>query len=142
MFANPYEEYRRGNIAGKSQLQVVVMLFDGMLKFLEQAKEAIRAQDLELAHGLIAKARKIVTHLLPTVDLESGGEAAAKLYSLYVFCFTKMAEASLKKDVSDIDDVLGVLRTLRETWAELDAQEATGGNEVALAGSRQLVAAA
>ena len=127
MLPNPYEEYKRGSIAGKNELQVLVMLFDGMMKFLRQAKEAIRAKDIETSHEMLVKARRIVMHLLPTVNLESGGEAAAKLHSLYVFCFTKIAEANLKKSIADIDGVLGVVRILKETWAELEVQEARGG---------------
>jgi len=123
MSFNPYREYQAAAVTGRSAVELVVMLFEGLVRFLEQAKGRIQAKDVEGAHELLSKARKIVMHLITTVNDRDGGEAAQRLKALYLFCVERIVMANFKKNSEHIDEALRVIVILQETWAELEARE-------------------
>ena len=122
MSFNPYQAYQAASVTGRSALELVIMLFEGLVKNLEAAKEHICAQDVEGAHVTLVKAQRIVTHLIPAVN-DEGGEASAKLKGLYFFCLEKIVSANFKKSEQDIDDALRVIVILQDTWNELQTQK-------------------
>ena len=123
MSVNPYQAYQAASVTGRSTLELVVMLFEGLTKNLEGAKLRILSQDVEGAYNLLVKAQRIVAYLIPTVDEERGGEAAERLKGLYFFCLEKIVTANFKKTIEDVDDALRVVAILQETWNDLQAQE-------------------
>ena len=131
MGLNPYQAYQAASVTGRSTLELVIMLFEGLVKNLEKAKDRVRANDVEGAHILLVKAQRIVTHLIPTVNDEDGGEAAPKLKGLYFFCLEKLVTANFNKSVDDIDDALRVIVILQDTWGELHTQSRTQAQRAA-----------
>ena len=123
MSFNPYREYQAATVTGRSAVELVVMLFEGLVRFLEQAKERIQAKDIEGAHELLTKGRKIVMHLITTVNDREGGEAAQRLKALYLFCLEKIVMANFQKSTEEIDEALRVIVILQETWTELETRE-------------------
>ena len=123
MSSNPYSEYRAASVTGRSALELTIMIFDGLERFLEQAKDRAKECDSDGAQNLLRKARRIVLHLIPLVNDTDGGEAAARLRSLYFFCLEKILKASFEDEFDEIDQALKVVRILQETWTELQTQE-------------------
>ncbi len=120
---DPHLSYQNLAVAGKNQLELTLMLYDGAIGFLRKAKPCIREKRIEEAHNHLVKAKRIVAHLCTTIDLSAvppdGEELVESLQQLYMFCHERIGMANLKKNESDLDAALCVLEMLREGWGEL-----------------------
>ncbi len=115
----PYQAYQTTSIKTSSQKQLIVMLYDGMNRFTNQAIKAIHEKNFESAHNNLDKTGKILLELLSTLREDKGGEIAANLKKIYVFCYEQIVIANLKKDVATIREVQGVLKNLSEGWKKI-----------------------
>lgn len=113
--------YKEQSILTATPGQLVVMLYDGCLRFLHQSAYAMREDDMALAGNRLARAEAIVDELLTTLDLEQGGVIASRLQGIYVFCARHLVEARLERDAGKIDQVSRLLSELRESWAQVAA---------------------
>ena len=109
----PYQAYQTNGVNTSNQKQLVVMLFDGMYRFLSQATKALQEEDFEATHIALHKTGKILLELLSTLDEEKGGEIARNLKRIYLFCYEQVVIANLKKDAKLILDVQEILNNIR-----------------------------
>lgn len=128
-------EYQKNAVNGASPLQLVIMLYDGAIRFMETGKKAIAARDLELQNRSLQKAQKIVMELMSCLDMQQGGEVAKNLLSLYSYVLNELVMANMSGDVPSIDRSIRVLGDLRESWRSI--HESTRGGE---SGQEQLAA--
>jgi flagellar protein FliS len=98
---------------------IVVMLYDGAITFLEQAKEEIAARNYARKGILISQALDIIAELDGSLNNEKGGELAQNLHRLYMYCNTRLLRANLKMDTAIIDEVIGILSSFRSAFAEI-----------------------
>ena len=123
----PYQAYQTNGVATSNQKQLVVMLFDGMHRFLSQATKSLEAQDFEGTHISLHKTGKILLELINTLNEEKGGEIARNLKSIYLFCYEQVVISNLKKDAELIKDVQEVLNNIRLGFKEAtQKQQITG----------------
>jgi len=115
---NVYEQYKEIEIKTASPGKLIVIMYDGAIRFLKLAKEAIDEKNIEKAHNNIVKAQDIIMELLLSLNMEAG-EIAVKLQSLYIFMNKLLMEANIKKEKEPIDRVLKMLTELREVWNEV-----------------------
>jgi flagellar protein FliS len=115
---NVYEQYKEVEIKTASPGKLIVIMYDGAIRFLKFAKEAIDEKNIEKAHNNIVKAQDIIMELLLSLNMEAG-EIAVKLQSLYIFMNKLLMEANIKKEKEPIDRVLKMLTELREVWNEV-----------------------
>ena len=111
--------YQRSAVLTASQGQLIVMLYDGAFRFLSQASHAMSERQFELAHKKLRRAEMIISHLQASLDFENGGEIATRLYAIYVFCLRHLNQARSHADPEKIDEVRGLLKTLRDAWAQV-----------------------
>ena len=97
------------------------MLYDGCLRFLNQAAHSLRHGNLAEAGTRLRRAEAIVEELLSTLDLEQGGVIASRLQGIYVFCVRHLMEARLERDAAKIENVAELLSELRDSWVEIAA---------------------
>jgi flagellar protein FliS len=119
---NPYaspQAYRSNSVMTASPGQLVVMLYDGAVRFLKQAEIAMGEGADVHAGGRIAKAEAILDELLVTLDMERGGEIAGRLQAIYVFCKRLTIEARVEKDPTKLVRAAGLLLELREAFNEV-----------------------
>ena len=134
MAHNPYlDQYRKASVAGATPLQLVVMLYDGCLRFMSAGQRAMQEKELFKQNESLQKAKKILAELMSTLDMEKGGEVATNLFSLYTFCYNRLVEANIEDKPEYIDHAIEVMSQLRESWVELDAQQKRGHIETAAA---------
>ena len=119
-YASP-QAYRSNSVMTASPGQLVVMLYDGAVRFLKQAELAFGEGALVHAGERIAKAEAIVDELLVTLDLEQGGEIAERLQAIYVFCKRLMIEARVERSPDKLVRTAGLLLELREAFHEVAA---------------------
>ena len=111
--------YQQSATQTASPAQLVLMLYDGALLRIEQARESLgEPQDLTVAHTCIMKVQRIIDELELSLDHERGGEIAANLASVYTYVGELLLEADLQKDPAPLADVATVLQPLRDTWEQ------------------------
>jgi len=123
----PYQAYQTGSVATSNQKQLVIMLFDGMHRFMNQAIKGIDELDYEATHINLHKTGKILLELLSTLNEEKGGEVASNLKNIYLFSYEQIVMANLKKDAEMVKDVQGILNNLREGFKGLVKKQQTIG---------------
>ena len=135
MLSYGYRQYQQTQAHTASPGQLVVMLYQGAIKFLVKARSEIGAGNIEAAHHDLVRGQDIVLELMNGLDL-SAGEVAENLQGLYVFMYRRLVEANVKKDVEKIDEVLGMLRELMAAWEQ--AVAAAENSRPAAGGARRL----
>ena len=113
--------YKQQSILTAPRGQLVVMLYDGCVRFLSQAAHAMRAGDAAEAGVRLSRAEAIVDELLTTLDLEQGGVVASRLQGIYVWSTQTLVKARLDQDPAAIDGVAELFGELREAWAQIAA---------------------
>ncbi len=116
--------YTRTQVATTtSQKQLIVMAYDGIIRFLNQALEHMRNRDLEQKDAKLERARAVIQELASTLNMEEGGVIARNLWNLYVYFMQKITEANLTNDPSHVEAILPAIQTLRDAWAEMEVPE-------------------
>jgi flagellar secretion chaperone FliS len=113
--------YKQQSILTATPGQLVVMLYDGCLRFLSQAAYAMREGNVKESGARLTRAEAIIDELLATLDLEQGGVVASRLQGIYVFCSKHLTEARSSRDPQAIDKVSELLSELRDAWAQVAA---------------------
>jgi flagellar secretion chaperone FliS len=116
---NPSTTYRQQSVLTATPGKLVVMLYDGCLRFLHQAAHALRAGDARECDGRLRRAEAIIDELLSTLDKDRGGVVASRLEGIYVFSKRHLIEARIERDPAMIDKVGELLGELRGAWAEI-----------------------
>jgi flagellar secretion chaperone FliS len=111
--------YRQSAVLSASPERLVVMLYDGARRFLNQAAVAMGERNIELAHNKLRRAEDILLHLRETLDIEQG-EVALRLRTIYLFCQGHLRQARLDQDPQKIEQVSALLTQLREAWAAIE----------------------
>ena len=118
---NAFSAYKEHNVTSQSPGQLIIMLYDGAIKFLHQAIGKIEAGDAGEKAKLIEKAINIIEELNVSLDLDQGGEVANNLRSLYNFMVRQLTTANLKQDTQMIREVITLLSELNESWKAISA---------------------
>lgn len=123
MSSNSYKhgkmEYLRTKVMTASPEELHLMLYDGAIRFAEEAKLALQEKNLEKAYESLVRTQNIVLEMSTGLDHDANPELSAKLSSLYNFIYRRLIDANMKRDISAIDDALKILSYQRETWVLL-----------------------
>lgn len=119
---NPYarqaDQYKKNQIETATPEEILIMLYEGAIRFLLIAKKANAANDIEKSHKNIVKAQHIIREFMSSLDMDIGGEMAVNLMRLYEYLHYQLIQANIKKDMALIDEVVDHLRSLKATWEE------------------------
>jgi flagellar protein FliS len=116
--ANAANAYRSAAPLG-GDARSVVLLYDGALAHLVQARAAIGERAIERRWQHVRRATAIIDGLQGCLDHRAGGEIAAHLDRIYTYVGLRLQEIDLRNDVRVCDELIGLLTTLRRSWAEL-----------------------
>ena len=114
---NPYAAYNNSKIMTASPAELTLMLYDGAIKFCNIAIMGIEEKDIEKAHVNIRKAEAIITEFRATLDHKY--PVSQDFDNVYKYINERLIEANIKKDAEILQEVLGHLRTMRDTWKEV-----------------------
>jgi flagellar protein FliS len=118
------EIYRRIDTQTRSPMELVVMLYDGALRFVGEARAAASRNDLRTRAEATSRAIAIVSELQNTLRVDEGGDIARELDRLYTYINTRLLDVAAKHDITALDEVHKLLSTLREGWSEVAARGA------------------
>jgi len=116
---SPSNVYQQMEVASANNLKLVVLLYEGAIRFLVEAKRSIEKRDLLGKARSIDRTFAILGELQSTLKVEEGGEIAATLDRLYVYMMERVLDASLKLDVAPLDEVIKLLQVLNSAWTEI-----------------------
>ena len=119
---NPYaaaqHAYTESAVTTSDPRQLVVMLYDGAIRFLRQGAGAYRSGDIVRAHDRVRRADAIITELNTALDM-SHGEVPQRLRSIYLYSKRQLNEARLHADPAPLEVMQGLLGDLREAWHQI-----------------------
>ena len=134
---NPYAQYRQNSVETATPTRMVVMLYDGAIRFLTQALPAMQARQYDRQSEMIGKAQEIIAHLRDTLDFQAGGAVARHLSGFYTTLLDSLTDANIYDRPERIEKAIDALRQMRDAWAEVDRQCQAGK----VIGGRELIAA-
>ena len=120
----PYQAYQNTQVNTSNQKQLIIMLFDGMDRFMSRSIKAIETGDVETAHTNLHRTGQILLELMSTLREDKGGQIALNLKRLYLFCYERIVIANLKKDVQMIKEVKEIMANLAEGWKYIGQKSA------------------
>lgn len=120
---SPYKQYKQTEINTANQGKLIVMLYDGAIKFLNIALENMELKTYDIVNSNIIKAQDIITELLLALNMKDGGEISMNLFNLYLYFKKRLIEANVQKNSDLIKEVVNHLKTLRETWDKISSRE-------------------
>lgn len=128
---NPYQSYQTNAVQTASPGELTLMLYNGCLKFIAQAKKAIEDKDVEARNTNLLKAQKIIQELMITLNMEY--EVAKSMMTMYDYIYGRLVEANIKSDISILEEVEGYVKDFRDTWKQViqmnrQRQYAQGGH--------------
>jgi len=111
-----YDSYKKATVETVAPGKLLLMLFDGAILNIDNAKKAIGAKYVNTAHTLIIKTENIILELMGS--LKSEYEISQSLYNLYEYLYYQLVQANARKDIAKLDEVRGFLVEFRETWEQ------------------------
>jgi len=130
MVNNPYQTYSNTQAMTSTPGELTLMLYNGALRFLKQAKTAVEEKNIEQSNNYLQKSQNIIVELMTTLNMDY--EVSHNLYALYDFMRNHLIEANIKKDPKKVQDVIELMEDLRNTWVEViklvRAEKAVGAN--------------
>ena len=133
---NPWQSYRQVATRTASPGQLVLMLYEGAIRFLERAQAGFRLEDpVEFnttINNNIIRAQDIIRELDFSLDVKQGGELAIQLRRLYDYFDRILLEANLRKDPKGVTEVIHRITELRDAWATMLAQQGQTTDSAAL----------
>jgi flagellar protein FliS len=118
-YASP-QSYRDSAVLTATPEQLVVMLYDGIGRFLRQAEVVMDEGAYSQAGERLTRAEAIIDELLNTLNMDAG-EISTRLQAIYLFSKRHLAEARVHRDTRRISDIRELLGELRDGWAQISA---------------------
>ncbi len=120
---NPLRSYQQVSTQTAAPGQLVLMLFDGAIRFLERARSGFQYDDPLLFNKTIndniIRAQEIICELNSSLNMQAGGEFAINMRRLYEYMDLRLMTSNMKKEESGIVEVIGYLTTLRDAWDQM-----------------------
>jgi flagellar protein FliS len=118
------QAYRKVEAQSRSPLELVVMLYDGALASLTEARQAAARGEVRKQGAAVSKALAIICSLQETLNLEEGGTVAAELDRIYHYASRRLLDVTVSKDLKALNEVHKLLTCLRDAWHQIASQPA------------------
>ena len=116
--AAPTSAYKESAVLTAPPEQLVLMLYDGINRFLFQATVAMRGGDYVLTNNKLQRAEAIIDELIATLD-HSAGEISDRLNAIYLYSRRTLSESRIEKSPEKIEHVQGLIKEIRDAWAQI-----------------------
>ena len=117
-YASAQQAYTESSVLTAPPEKLVVMLYDGAIRFLNVGAIAMRGGDFVQARDRVRRAEAIIDELNYSLDM-SQGEIAVRLRSIYIFSKKHLLQGNLQRDPEALDTVVKLLGELREAWESI-----------------------
>lgn len=114
---NAAQMYQQNSVNTASPAKLTLMLYEGAIKFCNIALEAMDEGDISKTNTNIQKAEKIIVELRVTLDMKY--PVAKEFDTVYDYIYRRLVEANMQKDKEILEEALGHIKTMRDTWKEV-----------------------
>lgn len=114
---NPYATYQNNSVNTSTPGELTLMLYNGCLKFIEQAKRALEEGQLEAKNTAIQKAQAIISELMLTLD--QSVPVSKNMLILYEFANSRLIDGNIKNDAALFEEASGIIMEFRDTWKQV-----------------------
>jgi flagellar protein FliS len=125
--------YREVAIKTANPIQLIVILYDGAIQALQEAREHIKKKDIANRSRCLNRSVAIISELQASLNFNVGGDIAGSLDRLYTYMKQRIFEASVEQKIEPINQILGLLDSLRAAWGEVANQSNNPGPAAASA---------
>jgi len=119
---NHHNQYLETQVLTASPGKLVMMLYDGAVRFGNLARASLERGEIEASHNYIVRVQNIVCELRLSLNM-SVGPIARNLWDLYSYLHTELVKANLNKDPGPLENAIGIIQNLRESWSQAIGQE-------------------
>jgi flagellar secretion chaperone FliS len=117
---NPYSQYHENQIKTVTPGKLILMAYDGAIRFARTAAEKMKEGKLDEQSANITKAQNIILELMSSLDMKIDQQLADNLYSLYTYMFDRLTQANVHDDIGALDETIQILGEMRSAWAEAE----------------------
>ncbi|WP_088104272.1 flagellar export chaperone FliS [Halalkalibacter urbisdiaboli] len=125
---NPQQAYQQNKAVTSSPGELTLMLYNGCLKFVNAAKDAMKKEDIQTRHINLVKAQNIIRELM--VTLKTDNELGKNMLALYDFILSRLTDANTENSLSKLGEAEELIVSFRDTWKEaiqIDRKQRHGG---------------
>lgn len=115
---NPYQQYKDTQVKTANQGKLILMLYDGAIRFLREAEAALPQKKYDIVNQKIVRTQDILTELIVSLNMKAG-EISSNLYRIYDYLNRRLIEANVRKDEAILREVIDHLLDLRAVWDEI-----------------------
>ena len=122
------KQYSQVQIQTANKGKLIVMLYQGAIKFMKKALRGMEKKDMEEKGNALIKAQDIILELLYALDqemLNSGNELALNLQRLYLYAYRRLVHANVRQDEGAIKEIIDVMTNLAEAWETVAAGDSS-----------------
>lgn len=124
MIHSPYQKYRQAQAETASKPKLLIMLYDGAIRFTKAGVEGITSRDYEMANNNLVKSQAIIHELVSSLNFDY--PISNELVQIYEYMLLLLIEANVKKQVGPAEEVIAHLVELREAWVEASKSAVAG----------------
>ncbi len=117
------DAYKDTEIQTADQGKLILMLYDGAIRFLNIAIENMTPRRYDVVNTNIIRAQDIVTELMLSLNMDEGGEIAQNLFNIYAYLKKRLLEGNIAKDAEILKEVVSHLNDLRSAWDEVSRKQ-------------------
>jgi flagellar protein FliS len=127
--ANTYRQVgAEANVLGADSHQLIGLVYDSVLKSLNEASVAFARGDVAARAQAISRAMRLIDEgLIGSLDMARGGQVASSLRSVYDYALNKLVEANIQSNPDLVEEVIAVLKPVIDAWSEIRPQVIQGG---------------
>lgn len=114
---NPYQTYQQNTVTTASPGELTLMLYNGCLKFIKQAKQAIQENKVEDRNTNLVKAQNIIREFMVTLNMDI--EISQSYMQMYDYILNRLIEANVKADLEILEEAEGFIIEFRDTWKQV-----------------------
>ncbi|MFC4387050.1 flagellar export chaperone FliS [Gracilibacillus marinus] len=121
MAYQPYQTYQNNSVTTATPGELTLMLYNGSLKFIKQARKAMEQKNHQQKNTMIQKTQDIIRELMVTLDQEA--PITKQMMPLYDFAYRALTMANVHNDVEQLNQAEEIMTQFRDTWKEVIKQE-------------------
>lgn len=114
---NPYAAYQNNTVNTSTPGELTLMLYNGCLKFIQQAKNALEDSNIQEMNNYSQKAQAIISELMLTLD--TSYPVSQNMLILYEFANSRLIDGNIKKDGAMFEEASGIITEFRDTWKQV-----------------------
>ncbi|MEW5785218.1 MAG: flagellar export chaperone FliS [Bacillota bacterium] len=124
---DPYQSYRQIQVETADQHTLLIMLYNGALRFLSQGREALEDNNFEKANRLLGRGQDILCELMGSLN-PVVPEMSGRLFNIYEYMHYRLAQAIMQKEPALVNEVEQLLVSLLEAWQAISRHDMAAGN--------------